>query len=135
MSKADAIMQEVVGAKPPKEGKQLQIHMEEKKISSLLFGIECSAPLKEDLWGHAHGPDAKSKAISAFGKRKWRDFRKGGQDVPADIGGMRVTVGQTQFQQIQDVCKQLKLCKPSEGAMDIQEREREFFRELLSADD
>jgi len=72
----EALSCKVIGYSPPGDGKSLMLHNEQKRINSLLVGIECSAPMKEDLWGNSHTPDAKPKEISAFGKRKWRDYRK-----------------------------------------------------------
>merc|ERR1712244_14262 len=55
-------------------------------VGSVLFGIESSAPQKSDFFGDKHGADAKSKATSAFGKRKWADYRPTDQGVPAQLG-------------------------------------------------
>jgi len=109
-----------------------------KHISSLLIGIECSAPLKEDLFGSSHGASATSKELSAFGKRKWRDYRKGGLEVPADLGGLHSCVTPGRFRDLVQVCSELQLCKPSEGNVGdsrIQIREKRFFQLLLQSND
>merc|ERR1712083_1126030 len=95
---------------------------------------ESSAPLKHDLLGQAHNPDGISKEVSAFGKRKWRDYRTGGQDVPADIGGMRVSVDQDQFVKLQDLCGRLELCKPSQPFNEMSTAaEEHVFKEILQS--
>jgi len=113
------------------------IHVASKTshVNALLLGIECSAPMKEDFFGSTHLPNAKSKSFSAFGKRKWRDFRKGGQEVPADLGGIRMNMCQETFQSVQTLCEALKLCKPSDGYNPCHSNEKEFFRSVLMASD
>eukprot|EP00971_Amphidinium_carterae_P226108 4485038-Amphidinium_carterae.1 len=39
---------------------------------------------------------------------------RGGQDVPADLGGMHLHVDWTKLQILQWVCEQLNLSKPSD---------------------
>merc|ERR1711920_1175908 len=92
----------------------LQVRREIKPMNALLLGVESSAPLKRDLFGTAHNPDGKSKDTSAFGKRKWRDFRRGGQGVPADVGGIHLNVSKQQFELLQEICSRLRLCAPSD---------------------
>merc|ERR1712194_861056 len=91
---------------------------------------------KDDLWGHTHGANATSKSVSAFGKRKWRDYRRGGQDVPADLGGIRVCVTEAGFQELQDLASSIKMRSPSDGCIrniEEQEVELKLFRDLLQA--
>uniref|UniRef100_A0A7S2PGM2 Uncharacterized protein n=1 Tax=Zooxanthella nutricula TaxID=1333877 RepID=A0A7S2PGM2_9DINO len=101
----------------------------------MLVGIESSAPLKEDVFGAQHATDGKSKEISAFGKRKWRDYRKGGQEVPAELGGARVTFNAGTFQRLVQVCDAANLSKPSDGTSLSQESEQRLFKSLLVAPD
>lgn len=79
--------------------------------------------------------DGKSKETSAFGKRKWRDYRNGGMKVPADLGGIRMCINEETFQHLQNVCAELNLCQPSEpfqGGRDVK-AETDLFRSLLQA--
>jgi hypothetical protein len=127
----------VVGLVPPASlvPGVLTLERQTKNISALLFGVECSAPLKEDMFGNAHMPDAKSKQVSAFGKRKWRDFRSGGQPAPADMGGMLVYVNVARFQQLQDFLGSpaYTLCDPSVPNKDAGDWERRLFSDILSS--
>jgi len=135
MSLAEANREGVVGIAKPEDATDLMLEKKEKRICTLLMGIEASAPLKEDFFGEAHTASGVSKAISAFGKRKWRDYRKGGQDVPADLGGMHMHVDWTKLQILQWVCEQLNLVKPSDGVKeataDSLETEKQLFKDIL----
>lgn len=105
----------------------------ERKQNALLFGVESSAPLKDDLFGNTHSVEAKSKDTSAFGKRKWRDYRKGGQEVPGDLGAVRVDITAASFARFQAIAGSLELCKPSTPSnIASLERERSFFRDILA---
>merc|ERR1711920_199635 len=80
--------------------------------------------------------EAKSKEVSAFGSRKWRDFRRGGQDVPADLGGIHVCVDEDGFRRMQEVCSNLGLRPPSEMISDKEgTEEKGVFQKLLQAPD
>merc|ERR1712217_788607 len=90
----------------------------------------------DDLWGHTHGANAASKQVSPFGKRKWRDYRRGGQDVPADLGGVRLCITESVFQDLEDLTNAARFCSPSDGydgESTMQEVERRFFQELLES--
>lgn len=124
----------VEGMAPPKGQVAVPLRQETKLVSSLLVGIEGSAPFKEDCFDNIHMPDGKSKEISAFGKRKWRDYRRGGQDVPADLGGMRMSLTEGRFHEICEVCKNIRLSRPSSREQTMQAtEEREFFKKVLVA--
>lgn len=131
------ISREVAGWRWAEQRAAVRLNKEARQISSLLIGIESSAPMKEDLFGGMHGPDAKSKSTSAFGKRKWRDYVGTGVDIPAHLGGMEVKVDICKFQVLMDLCESLNLCKPSDGALfdSQQQEEMEFFRTLLQDGD
>lgn len=133
--------------KHPSDALKLKLQSTDASIGSLLFGIENSAPLKEDLFGGTHNASAKSKDVSAFGRRKWRDFRRHGQrlvgqwpappfcKVPAELGGTQMTLGKTKFKEIQQVCQELKFCNPSKPCLESDPvQEKEFFQALLCAD-
>lgn len=125
-------------AEAPGMSKQgILMQEENQRIGALLIGIEGSAPMKDDLFGNTHSPDATSKGVSAWGKRKWRDYRSGGQDVPADLGGLRVVLNKSRFQQLQELCEGLDLASPSEPPQQgsLQDAEKELFRSLLVSSD
>jgi hypothetical protein len=123
------------GLFPPDQ--RMSITREAGHLCSLLVGIESCAPWKDDLFGGSHGTSGRSKDISAFGKRKWRDFRRSGQEVPADLGGMHVTVDAPGFARLKSVCKELLLSPPSAGYQPGPEQrvEKQLFRDLLQASD
>lgn len=127
----------VVGFVRPEAWLPLSLAKERARVSSILVGIESSAPLKEDLFGHKHTPEAKSKEMSAFGKRKWRDYGKCGQEVPADLGGMRCTVSDVAFGRLRELCGALQLSRPSEASLSVGDEaldaERRLFQELLQS--
>eukprot|EP00927_Polykrikos_kofoidii_P078130 TRINITY_DN7499_c0_g1_i1.p1 TRINITY_DN7499_c0_g1~~TRINITY_DN7499_c0_g1_i1.p1 ORF type:complete len:1017 (-),score=156.65 TRINITY_DN7499_c0_g1_i1:112-3162(-) len=129
----DAIALGVDGLVPPED--RLQIVHEQSHLSSILVGIEGSAPQKESFFGGKHGTSGLSKDFTPFGTRKWRDYRRGGQDVPADIGGTRLHVDVTGFTLLQEAVGRLWMSVPSEAYSGNAEAkaEREFFRELLQA--
>lgn len=129
----DASRRDVAGLVPPEDG--FHVIRETENIGGLLIGIEGSAPGKESFFSGKHNASAKSQEFSAFGKRKWADYRKGGEDVPADLGGMRVAVNTTKFSMLKDVCRRMELCKPSAGYDPAQHAEKDFFQELLSSSD
>merc|ERR1712113_130251 len=124
----------VHGLKRPEDKRVVDLYWKNQEVNALLMGIESSAPMRADAFGNTHSVDAKSKDLSAFGKRKWRDYRSGGEEVPADLGGIRVYVDEAKFSQLQQVCEAAKLCRPSDGiAQADQENEMQLFQELLKA--
>lgn len=137
MSQNDLMLMKAKGLHVPKDAMNLDVLSESLSIHSLLIGVESCAPLKEDAFGHAHGIDAVTKELSAFGKRKWRDFRTGGQAVPADIGGMRVVVNTEKFEFLKKVCADLALCQPSECFEQDTEPKEEMatYQTLLQSND
>jgi len=127
-----------LGLFPPED--RLHIARETAHLSSILLGIESSAPHKENFFGDKHNAAAKSKDVSPFGTRKWRDYREGGQEVPADIGGMHVSVDTTAFKAMQNLCNKANLSRPSEGYTSGEQgaalrAEKDLFKELLQASD
>jgi len=113
---------------------------EATNLSSILLGIENSAPHKESFFGGKHTAAAKNQETSPFGTRKWRDYRKGGQEVPADVGGMHVNIDTTAFNALQRLCKKVELSKPYDGytagpAGQALRHEKELFKELLQSSD
>lgn len=135
MSREEVERHGVAWRRPPEN--KLRIIRETGHLNALLIGIEGSAPLKENLFGHKHGSTASSKDVSAFGKRKWRDYRSGGQEVPADFGGIHVNINSSCFDHLQEVCNMVSLSRPSCGYIPghVQHAEKELFREILQASD
>merc|ERR1712048_1169735 len=70
--------------------------------------------------------------LSAFGKRKWRDYRSSGQGVPADLGGMQVHVDEDKLRQCEEVIEKMSLCKPNG---DVNLDEMHFFQRVLQGSD
>jgi len=132
MSKAEAASRSVRGLYPPDD--HLEIVRETGHLSALLIGVENSAPGKKSFWGKSHSAKAISGDVSAFGGRKWRDFRKGGQEVPADIGGMQCIVDDVAFDNLRACCEVINLRRPSEGYIGSadERNEKNIFRELLT---
>merc|ERR1712173_581749 len=131
MTKREAIMTGVVGLEPAKDADTQVLHLglQKTNVASILLGLEASAPMKDDFFGCQHGPSAKSKDRSSFGKRKWRDFRRGGIKVPADLGGVQVLVTPTKFDETIRNCADLRLSFPHQCSTGA--REREFFKQIL----
>jgi len=132
---SEALRMNVAGLLPPED--RLHIIHETEPLSAVLVGIEGAAPHKENCFGRKHGIHGVSSDSSSFGTRKWRDYRKGGQEVPADIGGMRVNIDQRAFDDFTFLIQNLDLSKPSDGYKHDprMRRERHLFRNLLMASD
>lgn len=109
-------------------------------LCGILIGIEGCAPGKSSIFGGSHGASAVSQDYSAFGKKKWRFYRQGGQEVPADIGGIHVVVNEELFEDFKNVTRRIPLSKPSfhrdgyKPSPDMS-TEREFFRQILQSSD
>jgi hypothetical protein len=145
--KSEAEQREVKEMSPPPNAELLKLESKDIALGSLLFGIENSAPLKEDLFGGTHGTSAKSKETSAFGRRKWRDFRKNGRvtgqppapvclKVPAELGGVQMVMTRAKFEEIMTICEKMDFLCPSEakgGSQDLL-KEEDFFQKLLCCD-
>jgi hypothetical protein len=104
-------------------------------VGSILLGVERSAPLKKDLLGGYHSPDCSQGALSAFGKRKWRDYWQSQHALPADIGGMHVYLNKKTLKHFERFLQNVQLSKPSDGyaAGKVQTTERTLFRSLLQS--
>jgi hypothetical protein len=146
MPKSKAV-QRVKEMNPPSKAEPLKLEGMDIASGSLLFGIESSAPLRKDLFGGTHSAAAKSKDTSAFGRRKWRDFRKNGRvtgqppapiclKVPAELGGVQAIMTQAKFEEIVTICEKICFLIPSEpkgGSQDFFQEE-DFFKKLLCSD-
>merc|ERR1712151_861887 len=84
------------------------------------------------MGGTMHSANATSNRLSAFGKRKWRDYRATGEAIPADIGGVHILVTEDNLTQCENVLKELSLTKPSD---DPNIKEMFFFQHLLQGSD
>lgn len=109
-------------------------------VSSILLGIENSAPQKESFFCPKHTAAAKKHKTSAFGTRKWKDYRKGGLKVPADTGGMHVRIDTAAFEALQELCESVQLSLPYDGyttglAGEALRLEKGLFKELLQSSD
>jgi len=132
----DAQAQGIGALQPPSNAIPLKLLSQDTDVASLLIGIENSAPMKEDaLSGSKHTAAAKSKEYSAFGRRKWRDFRKGGLKVPAENGGVQILLTKKGFDEFAEQCNDLQLCVPSSlGSMhDGSSNEQLLFQRILQA--
>jgi len=122
-------------SEPPPGAKPLKLLSQEINVASLLIGIETCAPRKEGLLGHKHTTSAKPNEYSAFGRRKWKDFRNSGIRVPAENGGVQVLVTKSNFEEFVERCRELQLCVPScpssENGRNLSERQ--LFQQLLQA--
>jgi hypothetical protein len=132
-----AAMHSTDGLFPPED--RITIKRETDHLSSILLGIENSAPHKENFFGGKHTAAAKHQDTSPFGTRKWKDYRKGGQEVPADIGGMHLSVDPKAFKSLQRLCRKVRLSKPydgyASGNKEALRAEKDLFKELLQASD
>merc|ERR1712154_278579 len=91
-----------------------QKRQEYHKISSVLLGLEGSAPLTKSPFGGVHDSSGKSKDVSVTGGRKWRAYRANGAlQIPADYGGMRVKITRDSFAELRDVSRIIDLRDPT----------------------
>jgi len=121
---------------PPPDAHKLKVLVRNVHISSLLIGMESSAPLKEDLFGNEHNMAAQSKTTSAFGKRKWRDYRHLSQPVPAEMGGIRVSITPDVVDALEKVAQKLPISRlTSPSGKDELHQETQFYKELLHRSD
>mmetsp|Transcript_151978 Transcript_151978/g.279612 ORF Transcript_151978/g.279612 Transcript_151978/m.279612 type:complete len:365 (+) Transcript_151978:2-1096(+) len=115
---------------------------ERRRVSSVLIGLEGSAPNTKSPFGGSHDASAEPNKISALGGRKWRAYRiNNGWQIPADEGGMRIQVTRQMISELIDTVKLLDLMDPSsditcEGVLPrdiINQRhaEQELFKQIL----
>jgi CRP-like cAMP-binding protein len=107
-------------------------HAQHTGLSALLIGIEGSAPMKQNFFGMKHTVEATSNRLSAFGKRKWRDYRATGQGVPAEMGGVLMDVTTDKLSQCEFVIEKMACTKPSD---EVNLEEVKFFQHLLQGSD
>ena len=88
--------------------------------------------MKQSFFGQKHTHEATSNRFSAFGKRKWRDYRATRQGVPAEMGGVLVDVTSEKLAQLERVIKMMACSKPSD---ELNYEEMKFFQSLLQGSD
>jgi len=126
----EAVELGTIGLQPPADA--LCVTRAPGHISSVLVGIEGSSWGKCNLFGNQHTMMGKSQDRSAFGKRKWREYKSAGLRVPAEIGGMHVAVDRASFILLQDTCEAARLLRPSETG---HKSEKAFFQKMLQSSD
>eukprot|EP00416_Gambierdiscus_australes_P002921 CAMPEP_0171133264 /NCGR_PEP_ID=MMETSP0766_2-20121228/125962_1 /TAXON_ID=439317 /ORGANISM="Gambierdiscus australes, Strain CAWD 149" /LENGTH=631 /DNA_ID=CAMNT_0011596635 /DNA_START=87 /DNA_END=1982 /DNA_ORIENTATION=- len=118
---------------------------ERHRVSSVLLGLEGSAPSTKSPWGQAHDSSGKSAEVSAVGNHKWRAYRaRGALQVPADEGGLRMCVTRPMFEELLTTCTRLGLGNASldlvahggtglpRWVLDQRYAERELFKQVLA---
>lgn len=87
---------------------QVNKHQETHRVSSVLLGLEGTAPQMKSPFGIEHDGSGISASISALGNCKWRSYRKNNAlQVPADEGGLRMRITRRMFEELLDMCQQL----------------------------
>lgn len=118
-------------------------------LSSLMIGVEGSAPKMFSPFGVSHDASGKSKDIACAGGRKWRAYRKNqGKQIPADLGGMRIFIDQYRFRAFRRFLSEFDMLDPADDVLLSSGRyyrglrmhytnkrffEKEFFQKLLSS--
>eukprot|EP00927_Polykrikos_kofoidii_P012895 TRINITY_DN15606_c1_g2_i1.p1 TRINITY_DN15606_c1_g2~~TRINITY_DN15606_c1_g2_i1.p1 ORF type:complete len:1559 (-),score=248.16 TRINITY_DN15606_c1_g2_i1:101-4777(-) len=121
-------------------------HVERHSISSVLIGLEGSAPHMRSPFGTEHDTSGKSANISAVGARKWRAYRSNNAlQIPADIGGMHMCITRRLFEKLVSTCELIDLVDPagdfrrprgtplSRRELDMRFLEQELFRRILGS--
>jgi len=115
------------------------------RVSSVLLGLEGSAPQARSPFGHEHEGTGISHEVSALGTRKWRAYRASNAlPIPSDEGGMHVRITRSVFKDLIEACDQLDLVDPtidlqsersvcySRGVLDQRFQEKEMFKHILT---
>eukprot|EP00418_Pyrodinium_bahamense_P092458 CAMPEP_0179027430 /NCGR_PEP_ID=MMETSP0796-20121207/9033_1 /TAXON_ID=73915 /ORGANISM="Pyrodinium bahamense, Strain pbaha01" /LENGTH=1231 /DNA_ID=CAMNT_0020723555 /DNA_START=49 /DNA_END=3746 /DNA_ORIENTATION=- len=118
---------------------------ERHKVSSVLIGLEGTAPQRKSPFGTEHDASGTSCPVSATGGRKWRAYRKNNAlQIPSDQGGMHLRITRPMFQEFVDTCDMLNLVEPSMDLVpehqgshtrdDLERRwaEKELFKQVLA---
>merc|ERR1712228_263657 len=84
-------------------------------------------------FGQKHGLDGASKALSAFGKQKWKNYQLSGLCIPRPHGGIRMDIDPERLAQLEYIFSQLDLCRPSDRYDRSQSEEKNLFRQLLQS--
>jgi hypothetical protein len=106
--------------------KNIEFH----NISSVLVGLEGTAPQMKSPFGVVHDTSGASAKISALGNRKWSSYRKNhAHQVPSSEGGMRLRIDRSTFQDLQDICESIDL---ADSSVDISTQQHVFNRDTLA---
>lgn len=121
-------------------------HQELHQVSSVLLGLEGTAPQMKSPFGVEHDGSGTSAPISALGNCKWKTYRQNNAlQVPADHGGLRMNINKQMFEELRRTCEKMDLLHPSldltlepKGARSrelLEQRfaERELFKRILSS--
>jgi len=136
-------MRDVKGASLWQKAKSQQ---ERHRLSSVLLGLEGSAPQKKSPFGVEHDGSGKSAPISALGNSKWSAYRySSALQVPADQGGLRMLITKEMFNDLVNICEKLNLLDPSQDLvreshdslpreiLDQKHAESELFKRILTS--
>lgn len=117
-----------------------------KKVSTVLIGLESTAPHKKSPLGQEHDALGTSNMTSALNNWKWCYYRKyNACQIPADLGAMRVNITKHSYTTLKEVIKALDLCDParvlsrhssrqrSREEVNTEAVEQELFQTILSA--
>jgi hypothetical protein len=142
MAESKHLINDVIGMKLFDEADKKQ---EVKRISSVLIGLEGADPGNVSVFGMGHDASGASSKVSASGGRKWRAYRTNNAlQIPADIGGMRMTVTEQNFKELIETCEQVDLLDPNldilwepgvaypRALLDHRNAEKEFFKQILA---
>eukprot|EP00448_Togula_jolla_P008846 CAMPEP_0170595442 /NCGR_PEP_ID=MMETSP0224-20130122/14564_1 /TAXON_ID=285029 /ORGANISM="Togula jolla, Strain CCCM 725" /LENGTH=729 /DNA_ID=CAMNT_0010919623 /DNA_START=44 /DNA_END=2233 /DNA_ORIENTATION=+ len=123
---------------------QARQHSEIHRVSSVLLGLEGSAPQMRSPFGTLHDASGSSSKVSAVGNRKWRAYRvNSALQIPSDEGGIHVKITRQSFDDLVEACRLLDLSDPqvdllrAAGAalprrlLDKRFQEQQFFRHIL----
>jgi len=119
---------------------------ESHRVSSVLLGLEGTAPNMKSPFGVEHDASGKSAETSALGNHKWRAYRaQGALQIPSDTGGMRMRITRRMFEDLIAACTCMELGCPSldlvsgrdcchpRWVLDHRFAEREFFKRILAS--
>mmetsp|Transcript_85174 Transcript_85174/g.258523 ORF Transcript_85174/g.258523 Transcript_85174/m.258523 type:complete len:533 (-) Transcript_85174:64-1662(-) len=120
-------------------------HEVRHKVSSVLIGLEGSAPNKRSPFGTEHNASGVPNKISALGNRKWHAYRMNNAlQIPSDEGGMHLRITRQMFQEFIETCDKIGLvdpvvdlvAEPGSGCTrdDLERRhaEKELMKQLLA---
>jgi len=118
---------------------------ERHRISSVLIGLEGSAPHARSPFGVVHDASGKSGNVSALGGSKWRTLRmNNASQIPCDCDGMHVKLTRQKFTDLMETCDQIGLVEASLDLLNTREmsysrevlnhrfREKELFKQILA---
>merc|ERR1712217_659697 len=99
-------------------------------VSSVLIGLEGSSWGKTSPFGLKHGNTGKNHPISAIGNHKWSEYRNNHMyQIPADLGGMHMTVTKWMFEELQKTCDIIGLFDP---LTNLDDKTRSYTRTALT---